>query len=373
MTDFKKAKLWKQPINFLNNLKNTLGNKYISVGIIAAYDIASIMLALFFYPLNPFIMNYFPGTAFISNQLRASITIQYVIFVSIYILINTLILNRALKGVAKCKEYLDNAENFQEKEKEYVRKLQENQELMLQQERLASLGQMIGGITHNMKTPIMSMAGGIEALRDLIQEYDDSIGDSNVTDEDHHAIAAEMNDWIHKMKPYLSYMSDIISAVKGQAVTVNEASEIVFGLKELIERVRILMKYELSRNECIMDMDVQVETDVEFKGEINSLVQVINNLISNAIEAYEGKRGKIDFRVYRDEGNIEFMIRDYGKGIPEEVKDRLFKEMLTTKGKKGTGLGLYMSYLAITTKFSGNMRFESEEGKGTTFYISIPV
>ena len=73
------------------------------------------------------------------------------------------------------------------------------------------------------------------------------------------------------------------------------------------------------------------------------------------------------------ENNLVFTIQDYGSGIPKKVKDKLFKEMITTKGKNGTGLGLFMSYSNIRAHFNGNMTFESEEGKGTKFIITIPM
>ena len=70
--------------------------------------------------------------------------------------------------------------------------------LLWKKERLASLGQLIGGISHNLKTPIMSISGATEGLTDLINEYDESIGDPDVTNDDHHAIANDMRDWITK-------------------------------------------------------------------------------------------------------------------------------------------------------------------------------
>ena len=66
-------------------------------------------------------------------------------------------------------------------------------------------------------------------------------------------------------------------------------------------------------------------------------------------------------------------IKDYGSGLSDNVKKKLFKEMITTKGKNGTGLGLYMSYSNIRAHFHGDIRFESESGKGTTFYIILPL
>ena len=58
--------------------------------------------------------------------------------------------------------------------------------------------------------------------------------------------------------------------------------------------------------------------------------------------------------------------------MPKKVQDKLFKEMITTKGKNGTGLGLFMSYSNIRAHFNGNIRFETRKGKGTSFYIEIP-
>jgi len=250
--------------------------------------------------------------------------------------------------------------------------IQRNYEILMEQERLASLGQLIGGIAHNLNTPIMSLAGGIEALKDLAEEYDESIDDKSVTFEDHHEIAKEMLDWLLKMKPYCSYMSDVISTVKGQAVKLIDSTTIKFTLEELVKRIDILMKHELKKSHCVLNIDIKVDPYTEIKGEVNNLVQVFDNIIINAIHAYEGNGGVIDFTIVRNDDKIEFIINDYGKGIPQEVQDKLFKEMVTTKGKGGNGLGLYMSYSSIKGRFGGNMWFVSNEGKGTAFYISLP-
>ena len=253
--------------------------------------------------------------------------------------------------------------------------IKENQDMLVEKERLASLGQMIGGIAHNLKTPIMSIAGAAEGLSDLIKEYDSSIEDPEVTPEDHHDIANDMNEWIDKIRTHLSYMSDVITAIKGQAVAFSEQTSTKFTIKELINYIDILMKHELKN--AIINLNTQADIDVstEISGNINSLVQVINNIISNAIQAYQsqGKTNEsINFRIYSQGKNIVFKIEDFAGGLPEKVTSKLFKEMVTTKGKNGTGLGLFMSYSNIKAHFSGNLRYETEEGKGTTFYIEIP-
>ena len=252
--------------------------------------------------------------------------------------------------------------------------IEDNQSMLMEKERLASLGQMIGGIAHNLKTPIMSIAGAAEGLTDLTKEYDISIGDPSVTNEDHHEIVKDMNSWIEKVKTHTSYMSDVITAVKGQAVAFTETTTDSFTISELLTHIDVLMKHELKNALIDLNTSVLVPTSLSIKGNINSLVQVINNIISNAIQAYNGKTNKnIDFIIKIKNNNLIFTVQDYGCGMPKKVQDKLFKEMITTKGKNGTGLGLFMSYSNIRAHFNGNMSFESTEGKGTRFDIAIPL
>ena len=108
-----------------------------------------------------------------------------------------------------------------------------------------------------------------------------------------------MREWISKIQTHLSYMSDVITTVKGQAVTFSENAsfpDFTIGdlirhitVGELIKRVSILMKHELSNALVELEEHIQIEKSTSIKGNINSLVQVINNMISNAIQAYNGK------------------------------------------------------------------------------------
>ncbi len=264
--------------------------------------------------------------------------------------------------------------NIQDLTTQYIDQIHASQDILVERERLASLGQMIGGIAHNLKTPIMSISGAAEGLTDLIKEYDSSIGDKEVTEQDHHDIAKDMQVWVDKVKDYTSYMSDVITAVKGQAVTLSEEQSVDFSIEELVKRINILMKHELKNALVTLNVDIQVDEQTELKGNINSLVQVVNNMISNAIQSYNGKPDqKIDMSIYKENKNIVIKITDYGCGLPKNVQEKLFKEMITTKGKNGTGLGLFMSYSNIRAHFNGNITFETEKDKGTTFYITLPL
>lgn len=276
---------------------------------------------------------------------------------------------------------------IQDKTKRDIDEINDNKDRLMEKERLATLGQMIGGVAHNMKTPIMSIAGATDGLEDLITEYRQSIVDPEVSVDDHIEISNEMDTWVKKIRSYNSYMSDIITTVKGQAVNMNEQDDNqVFTIKEMLTRIQILMRHELKVNHINFVVNNKLPDTTKIIGNINSLIQVINNLISNSIQSYPViKENSLDttkevdvsqrpiyLNIESKNDNIVISVEDKGSGIPEEVQKKLFKEMTTTKGHNGSGLGLFMSYSTIKGHFKGNLRFDSKEGEGTTFYITLP-
>ena len=134
------------------------------------------------------------------------------------------------------------------------------------------------------------------------------------------------------------------------------------------------MRHELKNAIIYLNISMKTDEHTSINGDINSLVQVINNMISNAIQAYNGQTNKnIELILETQNNNVLIHVKDYAGGMPKNVQDKLFKEMITTKGKNGTGLGLYMSYSTIKAHFNGDITFKSEDGKGTTFTIILPL
>ncbi|MBQ8298598.1 MAG: HAMP domain-containing protein [Clostridia bacterium] len=264
--------------------------------------------------------------------------------------------------------------NLQDLTSQHINQIENNQQTLLEQERLASLGQMIGGIAHNLKTPIMSISGAAEGLTELVGEYIASIDNPQVNSEDHRGIAKDMLEWITKIKTHTAYMSDIITAVKGQASQLATSEYAEFSVYDLAKKVDILVKHEIKKALLTLETNISCDPTLLLHGDINNLIQVIINLISNSIQAYNGKMNeKVYLNISADNSNVYISVKDNGSGMSDEIKNKLFKEMITTKGKNGTGLGLYMSYSTIKGKFGGNIEFSSELNVGTTFTITIPL
>lgn len=245
------------------------------------------------------------------------------------------------------------------------------QDILVLNERYSSLGMLFGGLAHNLKSPLMAISANVNILQDLVVEYKTSISDNKVTIEDHKEIAADMEGWLSKTNLALEYISNTLNSIKGQIS--NYKNEEKFKISDVLECVKIITKYEENNSKCVFNVNNLLEDDLELDGSLNCLVQVINNFIINSKQAYNQENGIIQFSVYKKDQHIVFMIKDFGIGIHKDIQSKLFKEMVTTKGKNGMGLGLYISYSIIKLRFKGEIWFESEPEKGTTFYIGIPL
>jgi two-component system sensor histidine kinase HupT/HoxJ len=258
--------------------------------------------------------------------------------------------------------------------KNSLQQLENSRTRMMEQERLAFLGQMVGGLAHNLKTPIMSISGCASAMENLVIESRQSLGDPDVTDDDYREIYGEMDSWVARIRDSCAYMSDIITAIKGQAAHASATEEGTFSVDELLKRVALLMRHELLSNQCQLMSESNVQGDIILNGDVNNLIQVLNNLISNAVYAQKQKGGgQIVLGVEKDEENLNIYVKDTGPGVEPRVRDRLFREMITSKGTQGTGLGLYISNAVVRGKFGGTMWLKDNPGGGSIFGLSIPL
>ena len=254
-----------------------------------------------------------------------------------------------------------------------MQQLQNSQERMMEQERLAFLGQMIGGLAHNLKTPIMGISGCISAAEALVQECEDSLGDPQVEEADYREIYGEIRDWFQKMRESAAYMSDIITAIKGQAANAVTFEDSTFTIDEVLRRSQLLMRHELLSGNCQLITECDQNREILLRGDINNLIQVLDNLLSNAIYAQKQVGGgRITAGVQIDEEDLKIYVKDTGPGVSESVRERLFKAMVTSKGTMGTGLGLYISNAVIRGKFGGTMWMKDNPEGGSIFGISIP-
>ena len=258
---------------------------------------------------------------------------------------------------------------------ELIEELHKNQDMMANREKFATLGQLISGIVHSLKSPIFAISGELGGVNNLIKEYEESVGDETVTIEDHYEIASDMENWLAKMKEQVENISDSITAVRSQVVTLNNENETSsFTVSELVKYIDILMKNSLKEYLIGLQFTVKVPKDFEIKGNLNSLVQAIDNLLMNSIESYHGKTNQtIDIVIDKNKNNLEISVIDTGCGIPKRIQSKIFKEIMTKNESDKVGIGLFMTYSNIKAEFNGDIIFESQEKKGSKFTILLPL
>ncbi len=233
-----------------------------------------------------------------------------------------------------------------------ITELKRSQNALIEQERLASLGQLAGGMAHDINTPIATIRMGIDFLK----------GKHEYTEQEEKMLLA--------MKVSADKITDIVESVRNQIRNTGESQKTEFLLNKVIDNIRILVNNELEKHKCKLFVDVK--EDITLFGDFGKLSQVIMNIVMNAIQAYNGDHGEIHIGAYSEDDIAVISIEDNAGGIPEKIAKGLFKEILTTKGTKGTGFGLYFAKSMMKAEFNGDITFETEEGKGTTFYVKIP-
>ncbi len=273
-------------------------------------------------------------------------------------------------------------------------KLKLESELM-QEDKIKAIGQLSSGIAHEINSPIQYIKNNLEFLKDsfseivkLIDNIDNKFNTENISNSE---LFKNILEQINKID--LDYLKkEIVLALDESLDGVNRITEIVnamrtfshpgglendeVNLQDVIEKIIIV-----SRNEWKYDSEIETEFEpgLVVPAHKDKISQIVINLIINAVHAIQAKgsqeKGLIKIKTICN-GNIfvEIHVSDNGTGIPEDIRDRIFEPFFTTKEiGKGTGQGLAMVYNLVTNNYNGQLNFETEIGKGTTFIVRLPL
>ncbi len=265
-----------------------------------------------------------------------------------------------------------------------------------QAQKLEGIGQLAAGIAHEINTPTQFVTDNVTFFQDSWSAVAQLIERYRRTNKDYlekasPSAAAELREAEAKLD--LDFISEEIPHAIAQSLDgARRVANIVRAMKEFSHpdsadktgtdlNKAIESTITVARNEwkyvaeMATDFDETIPPVVCYAGEVN---QVILNLVVNAAHAIKDKvngneKGKITIRS-RNRGRFaEIAIADTGMGIPEEIQSRIYEPFFTTKEVgKGTGQGLALAYSVIVKKHQGKLWFETEKGKGTTFFVQLP-
>lgn len=273
-------------------------------------------------------------------------------------------------------------------------RLKSSQLALVQSEKMASLGQMVAGIAHEINTPLgyvqNNVAMGhelfaqVRAMNDGYETLVDSLLDERATEEQ---VSAQMQQ-VALLRSDTN-TREMLEAMQGLMVDslygIGQISELVLNLKDF-SRMDGAAKETINLNDCIesalkigrnvLKNKVEVIKDLGDLPNItcapSQLNQVFLNLFTNAAQAMETS-GSLVIRTRHEDGAVSVCVKDSGKGIKPENLARIFDPFFTTKPVgEGTGLGLAITH-QIIQQHGGEIRVESMVGAGTSFHIRLPV
>ena len=272
--------------------------------------------------------------------------------------------------------------------------LKETQVQMVQSEKMASIGQMVAGVTHEINTPLAYVKSGLEISRTRIDSIAELINETVVLntmlhngDTEDNALAEQLQrvGQIATLLAEEDMINELDNLLKDGLHGIDQISEIVAGLKnfsrldrqkvasfdvhEGIESTLKIAKNVVKHKNIIKQFGEDVSPITCSPSSIN---QVFLNLISNAAQA-TGDDGEIKIITSQQERNVKIEIIDNGTGIAPEVLDQIFMPFFTTK-KVGEGTGLGLSIVQrIVREHGGDIKVQSKVGLGTKFTVLLPV
>ena len=276
-------------------------------------------------------------------------------------------------------------------------RLKQTQAQIIQSEKLASIGQLVAGVAHEINNPTAFVSSNLSTLSDyqndifsLIKEYKKLIADlkeAMATAEYPGSIPKQVERIVaFESKVDINYiMDDIPNLIKESEEGTERIKKIIMDLKDFAHPGKQELEYaNINRNlESTLNI---VRNELKYKATVTKdygelpevqcypqeLNQVFMNILVNAAQAIE-KQGEIRIATRAVDGQVEVAISDTGSGIQKENLSKIFDPFFTTKEVgKGTGLGLNMAY-NIIQRHKGTIEVNSQVGKGTTFTIRIPV
>jgi two-component system NtrC family sensor kinase len=232
------------------------------------------------------------------------------------------------------------------------RELQKMQEALLQSEKLAAMGRLTSQIAHELNNPIYGIMNTLELLK------------TEIPPESKRRRILELS--LSEIQRLSEMLRNMLSFSKPE-----EEKRRPVKIDELIEGILLVMEKQMKESNIQVQVSFDPDTP-EIMASTNQMRQVMLNILKNAKEAMP-KGGTLFVRTSKKDHRVLIHIQDTGIGIPEEIKDKIFDAFFTTKQKvKGVGLGLSVCY-GIIKDHGGEIKAESEAGKGTTFTISLPI
>jgi signal transduction histidine kinase len=252
--------------------------------------------------------------------------------------------------------------------------LHQYQNQIVETEKMASLGQMVAGVAHEVNTPIGLGVTASTLMQDKLADIQKAFDEKKLTSSQLAKFLTESNENLGIIYRNLERAASLIRSFKQVAVDQSNENRRQFNMLQLMNEVLLSLRPNLKKTQHQVLLECEPSLEIDSKpGPIN---QILINLIMNSlIHAFENKEnGVIKVGVTVTNSRCYVHYSDNGAGVPEHIKKRIFDPFVTTKrGEGGSGLGMHLVYNLVTQALNGKITLESTLGHGIDIQFDFPV
>lgn len=244
---------------------------------------------------------------------------------------------------------------------------------LLEREKLASLGGLVAGISHEINTPLGVAVSASSYLQRQNDNLYETISNSGLSKEQFINYLEVASESVNIIDKNLTRAAELVNSFKQISVDQSTSVYIRFLLKEYFEMIFLTLKHEYKNKP--FEYNINCHEELEIYSNPGAISQIFTNLIMNSLKHgfIENNVLSINIDVEKNEDEIVVYYRDNGRGIPAENIKHIFEPFFTTKRNEGgSGLGLSMVYNIVTANLGGSIVCESQFNKGVLFTIRIP-
>ena len=264
-------------------------------------------------------------------------------------------------------------DHLEEKVKDRTEQLENAQNQLILSEKMASLGQLVAGVAHEINTPLGNSLTALSFNTDGLKAIQKKFDDKQLTVTDFGQYLSDSRESSTLMENNLRKASELVNTFKNVAVNQSVEELVDFSLKDEVNEVLITLRPKLKQSQVQIALDIDAAIRLHsFPG---AYYHIISNLIMNCLKhAFPDNKGNITIKAQLQDGSVELSFKDDGVGMDEVTLSKIFDPFYTTKrGQGGTGLGMYMTYNIITQRLLGKVNVISEPGKGAEFIFLLPL
>lgn len=255
-----------------------------------------------------------------------------------------------------------------------LERMHQYQNQIVENEKMASLGQMVAGVAHEVNTPIGLGITGSTLLRDKLAEINTLFEQKTLTSAH---LKRFINDGIENLDLIyrnLNRAAELVSSFKKVAVNQDGEMTSLVNLHNLLSDVVLSMRSEIEYRSPKVNINCSHDISIETKS--GPLQQILQQLLSNSvIHAFtDNQNNEITFDVERNESSLVIHYFDNGVGVDKSIKKRIFDPFVTTKrGEGGSGLGMHLVYNLVTQALGGSIIYDELSNEGAHFIITLPL